>query len=153
MLPLTGKPGLDNDLLHRLLYAIEAPFNSYAKQASPSCLPNTRLDLLKEIHKWVDGQDERCIFWLNGLAGTGKSTIARTVARTYFEQKRLRASFFFSKVETLLMLASSSQALLCSLRITHRHSNVTFPKLSKSGLTLQTSPSVTSGASYSSVLY
>jgi hypothetical protein len=31
------------------------------------------------------------------LAGTGKSTIARTVARKYFEQGRLGASFFFSK--------------------------------------------------------
>jgi hypothetical protein len=45
----------------------------------------------------VDSEDERCIFWLNGLAGTGKSTIARTVARRYFEQKRLGASFFFSR--------------------------------------------------------
>jgi cytidylate kinase len=34
---------------------------------------------------------------LNGLAGTGKSTISRTVARRYNEQKRLGASFFFSK--------------------------------------------------------
>jgi hypothetical protein len=31
------------------------------------------------------------------LAGTGKSTIARTVARRYFDQKRLGASFFFSR--------------------------------------------------------
>jgi hypothetical protein len=31
------------------------------------------------------------------LAGTGKSTIARTVARTYFDRKRLGASFFFSR--------------------------------------------------------
>ncbi|KAF2624120.1 hypothetical protein BU25DRAFT_296717, partial [Macroventuria anomochaeta] len=31
------------------------------------------------------------------LAGTGKSTIARTVARRYFEEKRLAASFFFSR--------------------------------------------------------
>jgi hypothetical protein len=31
------------------------------------------------------------------LAGTGKSTIARTVARRYSEQKRLGASFFFSR--------------------------------------------------------
>jgi hypothetical protein len=34
---------------------------------------------------------------LNGLAGTGKSTIARTVARRYFEKKQLGASFFFTK--------------------------------------------------------
>ncbi|KAF2183610.1 hypothetical protein K469DRAFT_582108, partial [Zopfia rhizophila CBS 207.26] len=37
------------------------------------------------------------IFWLNGLAGTGKSTIARTIARTYSEHGRLGASFFFSR--------------------------------------------------------
>jgi hypothetical protein len=52
--------------------------------------------VLQEIYEWADGQDERCIFWLNGLAGTGKSTIARTVARRYFEEERLGASFFFS---------------------------------------------------------
>jgi hypothetical protein len=31
------------------------------------------------------------------LARTGKSTIARTIARRYFDQKRLGASFFFSR--------------------------------------------------------
>jgi MoxR-like ATPase len=48
-------------------------------------------------YNWAEGQCERCIFWLNGLAGTGKSTIARTVARRYFDQKCLGASFFFSR--------------------------------------------------------
>jgi len=33
--------GLDSDLLHRLPYAVEAPFNSYAKQDSSTCLLNT----------------------------------------------------------------------------------------------------------------
>ncbi|KAH6667462.1 vegetative incompatibility protein HET-E-1 [Halenospora varia] len=83
--------------LDRLLSAAHAPFNSYNKQHEPTCFPDTRVDLLQEIYNWADGQDERCIFWLNGLAGTGKSTIARTVARRYFDQKRLGASFFFSK--------------------------------------------------------
>jgi hypothetical protein len=31
------------------------------------------------------------------MAGTGKSTIARTIARKYYELKRLGASFFFSR--------------------------------------------------------
>jgi hypothetical protein len=89
---LTGNSGLD-----RLPSAADAPFNSYNKQHAPTCLPDTRVDLLQEIYDWADGQDERCIFWLNGLAGTGKSTIARTVAHRYFDQKRLGASFFFSR--------------------------------------------------------
>jgi hypothetical protein len=45
----------------------------------------------------VDGKDERHIFWLKGLAGTGKSTIAQTVAKHYYDQKRLAASFFFTR--------------------------------------------------------
>ncbi|KAF5852326.1 hypothetical protein GGP41_007754 [Bipolaris sorokiniana] len=88
--------GLENTL-DRLPRAEDAPFNSYAKQHEPICLPNTRVDLLQEIYSWADGQDERCIFWLSGLAGTGKSTIARTVARSYYDKQRLAASFFFSR--------------------------------------------------------
>jgi len=61
--------------------ATDAPFNSYNKQNLLTCLPDTRVDLLQQIYSWADGQDKQCIFWLNGLAGTGKSTIARTVSR------------------------------------------------------------------------
>ncbi|KAI9708129.1 MAG: hypothetical protein M1828_003189, partial [Chrysothrix sp. TS-e1954] len=61
------------------------------------CLEGTRADLLKEIEIWAEGTDERHIFWLNGWAGTGKSTIARTIALRYHEQDRLSASFFFSR--------------------------------------------------------
>ncbi|EUC27565.1 hypothetical protein COCCADRAFT_9868 [Bipolaris zeicola 26-R-13] len=88
--------GLEN-IFDRLPRAEDAPFNSYAKQHEPTCLPDTRVDLLQEIYSWADGQDERCIFWLSGLAGTGKSTIARTVARSYYDKQRLAASFFFSR--------------------------------------------------------
>jgi hypothetical protein len=83
-----------------LLFVTNAAFNSYDRQHEPTCLPDTRVDLLRNIYNWADGedgQDARCIFWLNGLAGTGKSTIARTVARRFFDQKRLGASFFFSR--------------------------------------------------------
>jgi hypothetical protein len=76
---------------------VDAPFNSYERQHEPACLDNTRVALLDEIHDWADRQDKRCIFWLNGLAGTGKSTIARTIARRYYKKQRLGASFFFTK--------------------------------------------------------
>ncbi|KAF1810155.1 hypothetical protein P152DRAFT_475732, partial [Eremomyces bilateralis CBS 781.70] len=86
-----------NDVLNSLPAAADAPFNAYQRRHDQTCLPDTRVDLLRDIYSWADGQDERCIFWLNGLAGTGKSTIARTVARRYLDQKRLGASFFFSR--------------------------------------------------------
>jgi len=37
------------------------------------------------------------VFWLNGLAGTGKSTIAQTFAETSFADGKLGASFFCSR--------------------------------------------------------
>jgi hypothetical protein len=94
--PLTRDSDIDSPL-NRLPYAIDAPFNTYNRRHEPTCLPDTRVDLLQQIYTWADGHDKRFIFWLNGLAGTGKSTIARTVARQYFENKRLGASFFFSR--------------------------------------------------------
>ncbi|KAF2008283.1 hypothetical protein BU24DRAFT_445587 [Aaosphaeria arxii CBS 175.79] len=81
----------------RLPYAANAAFNSRAKEHELICLPGTRIDLLRDIYGWADGQDDRHIFWLSGLAGTGKSTISRTVAREYHQQQRLGASFFFSR--------------------------------------------------------
>ncbi|KAK7985500.1 hypothetical protein PG988_003122 [Apiospora saccharicola] len=88
-----------NDILESLPTAANAPFNAYQRQHDPICLPNTRTDLLRDIYNWVERQDDRCIFWLKGWAGMGKSTIARTVARKYQEQdpQRLGASFFFSR--------------------------------------------------------
>src|SRR5207248_2717363 len=85
------------NILKQIPFAAQAAFNSYDKQHDRVCLPDTRVDVLEQIMAWADGHDERCIFWLNGMAGTGKSTIARTVARAYYEQERLGASFFFSR--------------------------------------------------------
>ncbi|KAH9203605.1 hypothetical protein DL95DRAFT_472229 [Leptodontidium sp. 2 PMI_412] len=57
------------DPLFLLPVATRAHFNSYDRQHEPTCLPDTRVDLLQGIYDWADGkdeQDERCIFWLNG---------------------------------------------------------------------------------------
>ena len=47
------------------------------------------------------------MYWLNGIAGTGKSTIARTVAAKCAGREQLGASFFFSRGEK--DLASSAR--------------------------------------------
>ena len=61
------------------------------------CLRGTRKDVLWEIERWLIGEQEQRVFWLNGLAGTGKSTIAQTVAETTFADGKLGASFFCSR--------------------------------------------------------
>jgi NACHT domain len=80
-----------------LPYAIGAPFNAYQRQHDLTCLSNTRVDLLREIYSWADRESSPSIFWLSGLAGTGKSTVARTVATKYSADKALGASFFFTR--------------------------------------------------------
>ncbi|KAF3031160.1 hypothetical protein E8E12_001151, partial [Didymella heteroderae] len=85
------------DFIARLPYATDAPFNSSTSQHEAACLPNTRVDLLKTIYEWADGDSEEHIFWLSGLAGTGKTTVARSVAMLYHTKQRLGASFFFSR--------------------------------------------------------
>jgi hypothetical protein len=87
----------DRDLLKHLPCAAQAAFNSSDKQHASRCLLGTRVDVLARIREWADGRCERGIFWLNGMAGTGKSTIALTIAREYDERGRLGASFFFSR--------------------------------------------------------
>jgi hypothetical protein len=61
------------------------------------CLKGTRKDVLQEIEHWSTSEQGQCVFWLNGLAGTGKSTIAQTFAETSFADGRLGASFFCSQ--------------------------------------------------------
>ncbi|KAK5558224.1 hypothetical protein LTR46_003473 [Exophiala xenobiotica] len=62
-------------------------------------VPMLVVDLLQEIYDWSDDDDGKCIFWLRGMAGTGKSTISRTVAQAFDTQERLGASFFFKRGE------------------------------------------------------
>ncbi|KAL2827486.1 nucleoside phosphorylase domain-containing protein [Aspergillus pseudoustus] len=90
-----------DDILDWLPYAMDAPFNSWKRRNDALCLPNTRINtrinVLSKIEEWTSQQDQRSLFWLTGLAGTGKSTIARTVARKCNQKGVLGASFFFSR--------------------------------------------------------
>ncbi|EGU72238.1 hypothetical protein FOPG_19714 [Fusarium oxysporum f. sp. conglutinans race 2 54008] len=89
----------DRTTLSQLPAAEGASFDSHAEEHNPTCLPNTREELLREIDSWIDDLKSKTIFWLNGKAGTGKSTISRTVARSRCKQGDLGASFFFKRGE------------------------------------------------------
>ncbi|KAB8237945.1 uncharacterized protein BDW43DRAFT_321130 [Aspergillus alliaceus] len=59
------------------LYVAEGAFCiSYNNQHEDFCLPDTRTDLCRQIFEWAES-DGKFIFWLNGMAGTGKSTVAQ----------------------------------------------------------------------------
>jgi hypothetical protein len=83
----------------KLPIATGASFDSHNQEHNARCLPNTRTELLDQITKWADDKDSKPIFWLSGMAGTGKSTIARTIAHSFASHDQLGASFFFKKGE------------------------------------------------------
>ncbi|KAG8784240.1 hypothetical protein FRC15_003643, partial [Serendipita sp. 397] len=61
------------------------------------CEEGTRSEVLAIIRKWAaDIDTEKQIFWLNDAAGTGKSTIAATMAREWYQTHMLAGRFFFS---------------------------------------------------------
>ena len=61
------------------------------------CLKGTRTAVLDEIELWTRDLGKPPVYWLNGLAGTGKSTISQTIAERTFADGRLGASFFCSR--------------------------------------------------------
>ncbi|KAL4967131.1 putative wd40 protein [Aspergillus stella-maris] len=85
--------------LKELPIAAGAEFGTYMDQHEEECLLGTRKELLLDIQNWAISAEGKCIFWLNGLAGTGKSTISRTMAMALQKQGLLGASFFFKRGE------------------------------------------------------
>ncbi|KAK3317079.1 hypothetical protein B0H66DRAFT_464381, partial [Apodospora peruviana] len=77
----------------------DAAFDSNTEEHNAQCHPDTRTELLGQIRKWANDPQAKSIFWLNGMTGTGKSTISRTVAQLFKDQKLLGASFFFKRGE------------------------------------------------------
>ena len=83
----------------KLPIAKGASFDSHIEEHNAKCLGNTRVELQRQIKEWATDQNGLPILWLKGMAGTGKSTIARTVARSFADKGQLSASFFFKKGE------------------------------------------------------
>jgi mevalonate pyrophosphate decarboxylase len=61
------------------------------------CFDCTRVAFLNSLTAWaISPQLQKKIFWLHGPAGSGKSSIATTLAMKFRNQKKLGAYFFFS---------------------------------------------------------
>ncbi|KDQ16941.1 hypothetical protein BOTBODRAFT_106240, partial [Botryobasidium botryosum FD-172 SS1] len=82
-------------ILDKLPYAAGA---SWCPESG--CLLDTRKALIEEIMDWIRGASASGgaeILCLTGVAGSGKTAIAHTVARRCHEEGILASSFFFNR--------------------------------------------------------
>ncbi|KAF9262122.1 hypothetical protein L218DRAFT_868321, partial [Marasmius fiardii PR-910] len=75
---------------------VDATHDSEARYPLNGCHPNTREEILHLILEWVREPDSP-LYWLRGSAGTGKTTIAQTIAEKTSADGSLACSFFFSR--------------------------------------------------------
>jgi hypothetical protein len=84
------------DTLKQLKPVSSSRYDSLA--SPPGCLAGTRQEILAQMLTWAE---EPCqgfsVFWLAGLAGTGKSSIAKTFCEQLAGNSTLMATFFASR--------------------------------------------------------
>jgi hypothetical protein len=81
----------DISWLDRLPHAKDAAYSAGNRNG---CLDTTRTELLQSIEAWIGDLNALPVYWLSGLAGTGKSTIAQTVAERTLGSGAFGGSFF-----------------------------------------------------------
>ncbi|CAE6340765.1 unnamed protein product [Rhizoctonia solani] len=82
--------------LGKLKSEMQATYNSVLSASTNrrTCTEGTRTQVLSELKGWVFQTDAHAVYWMSGMAGTGKTTIACTFAK-WLEQERLLAASFF----------------------------------------------------------
>lgn len=94
-------------------------------QHAPLCYDGTRKSILNEIADWANDVDGETFFLLHGPAGTGKSTIARSIANQLVTNPtattRLGASYFFITPSPKRFFPTIAARLLHSIPQLKRH--------------------------------
>ncbi|KAG8711729.1 hypothetical protein FRC09_020445 [Ceratobasidium sp. 395] len=85
--------------LKTLPYSSAAKYNSADSDnlRRTACLPDTRTEVMGQLRSWAYDDTSSKIYWLNGMAGTGKTTIAYSLCAYLESAGKLAASFFCSR--------------------------------------------------------
>ncbi|KAG8763615.1 hypothetical protein FRC11_000225 [Ceratobasidium sp. 423] len=89
---------LQDTRFNRLHCVLEALHNSNegTSLGRRTCTPGTRKGVLLALMEWLEDADQEALYYLNGMAGTGKTTIAQTLCAELQSRGRLGGSFFCS---------------------------------------------------------
>ncbi|KAH8826001.1 hypothetical protein DL96DRAFT_1817400 [Flagelloscypha sp. PMI_526] len=91
----------DSRILEQLIVSTEAAFSFAVSEnvQRQSCTPGTRVAIIRKMLDWVTIHDsglESSLFWLYGLAGTGKTTILHDICERLQKRNLLASSYFCS---------------------------------------------------------
>ncbi|KAG8722612.1 hypothetical protein FRC08_017445 [Ceratobasidium sp. 394] len=75
----------------------EARYDTGGKGRRNKCTPGTRVPVLKDLVNWANNEAGAKVYWMNGMAGTGKTTIACSLCHMLKSTNQLAASFFCSR--------------------------------------------------------
>ncbi|KAF4613239.1 hypothetical protein D9613_010773 [Agrocybe pediades] len=89
----------DETLLKTLEPVHDARYNSAYSTAVKrgGCTASTREQILEDLRAWANDPTSAKVFWLNGMAGTGKTTILYTFCQWLEEHEQLGGNFFCSR--------------------------------------------------------
>ncbi|TFK62741.1 hypothetical protein BDN72DRAFT_376550 [Pluteus cervinus] len=74
-----------------------ASFNAAERGDPPKCHPDTRIAVQDSLKAWRTNRTAGPVRLISGWAGTGKTTIAQTMAEYWAREGQLAGSFFFSR--------------------------------------------------------
>ncbi|CAE6508980.1 unnamed protein product [Rhizoctonia solani] len=91
---------LQDNRLNRLTLSLSACYNSAqaVELKRGPCTKGTRIDLLSQMFSWVGSSNPGSVYWMSGMAGTGKTTIAYSLCEELDAAHKLAASFFCSRL-------------------------------------------------------
>ncbi|KAL3588289.1 hypothetical protein FPOAC2_10442 [Fusarium poae] len=75
-----------------------ARFDNKEVREAPRCHEHTRASIIEKIETWIDNPRlGETVMWISAPAGTGKSTVARTIAERCEGRDMLAATYFFRR--------------------------------------------------------
>ncbi|CAE6428457.1 unnamed protein product [Rhizoctonia solani] len=95
---------LDEEMTDRRLLQISpktpGAYNSWASDRTKRrpCADGTRQSELEKLKTWARDPSAEPVYWINGMAGTGKTTIAYTLCSELDSTDELAASFFCTRL-------------------------------------------------------
>jgi len=90
-------------LLDRMSPVDDAHYNSrYSTTIKRrGCTAETREKILEDLKEWVGDPDGAKVYWMNGMAGTGKTTILYSLCEWLAKNRRLGGDYFCSRITPL----------------------------------------------------